>query len=147
MKNIYILLTCACFASGIYGQADGSNSLAKFAVSRSSDDPRYWIALTSSYRCSFLPPMNWSVSQDPAKRALRFQNTNNGSVLTLRFRDDPANIYTKEEARQWVQELIVQFPGARLQQKAQINALSREALVLDLTWVSADSVNRVGRFA
>ena len=147
-KHLCILLCCFSLAGGICAEVSNDySSLAQFAVSRSEENPAYWIALTSTYRCAFRPPANWTVTQEGSRRALRFQDPVSRSVLTLRFQDGSVRISSKEEVTQWLQELLTQYPRARLQQKSEVAALTRGALVLDLSWTSADSVRRTGRFA
>src|SRR5690349_13737529 len=147
MKTTLILFSCVYTALAIYAQATPSSANFRFAVGQSPDNPRCWIALTSAHRYVFVPPNNWSMSHDPTHGTIRFQDITKGTVLSLRFRDDGVNSFQKEDAVKWLQELILQYPGARLQQKTDVATKSGDALVMDLTWTSPDEVRRSGRFA
>src|SRR4051812_43055502 len=124
------------------------SSSARFALSSSAENPRCLIAVNSfSYRYGFRPPVNWRASQDHTQKGIRFQASANSSVLTVRFKDEPVGVLTKEGRCQRLQELILKFPNARLQRRSETAALSGKALILDLAWTARNSAQRVGRFA
>jgi len=123
------------------------SSSARFALSSSAENPRCLIAVNSfSYHYGFRPPVNWRASQDHTQKGIRFQASANSSVLTVRFKDEPVGVLTKEGRCQRLQELILKFPNARLQ-RSETEALSRKALIMDLAWTTGNSGQRVGRFA
>ena len=152
MRKICSMLAGLVFASSVHAQSCSSaQSSARFALSSSTENPRCWIAVnsSSSYQYVFRAPLNWIPSQDLSQKRIRFQDSAKGSVLTVRFADEPAGIFTKVGRCQWLQELILKFPKARLQQKSEMAALSYKAVILDLAWKSTGegSGQRVGRFA